>query len=67
MSSGSFTRGLKRLLDELEQNCVVDHARSVSFALAVNINYLDTSVEEDGGQYPARYPLIDRDLVSKEF
>ena len=67
VSTESFPHGLKQLHDELEQKYVVDHIRSVSFALAVDINCLDTSVEEDSGQHPARCLLADRNLVSKEF
>lgn len=61
-----FPPGLRQLHDELQQKYLVDHIQSISFALAVDINCLDTSVGGDD-DHPARCLLADRNLVAQEF
>jgi hypothetical protein len=61
-----FTDGLQQLRTELEQKYVLDSIETVSYALAVNINCLD-SRSPDPGEKPARCLLADRNMIFREF
>jgi hypothetical protein len=64
----SFPAGLRQLHDELSQKYIIDNLQSISFALATDINCLDsTSTAGEDQRRPARCLLADRNLVSQEF
>jgi hypothetical protein len=61
-----FTGGLRQLRTELEQKYVLDNIETVSYALAVDINCLD-SCSPDPEEKLARCLLADRNMVLREF
>lgn len=64
----AFPTGLRQLHEELSQKYQLDHLQSISFALAVDVNCLDSisTVGEDDHR-PARCLLADRNAVSQQF
>ena len=66
ISVDSYPAGLAQLHDELQCKYLIQNIGCISFALAIDINCLDTrSPEEDSP--PARCLLADRNHVAREF
>jgi hypothetical protein len=61
-----FTDGLQQLQTELEQKYMLDSIETVLYALAVNINCLNSCLP-DPGEKPARCLLADHNIIFQEF
>ena len=62
----SYPAGLAQLHDELQCKYLIKNIGYISFALVIDINYLDTRFPEEDSP-PARYLLANRNHVAHEF
>ena len=62
----SYLAGLAQLHNKLQYKYLIENISCISFALVIDINYLDTRFPEENSP-PARCLLANRNHVAREF